>query len=103
MTADRPLRGGSWVNDPRLCRSAYRGHALPGNASLNSGFRVVCLPGEVTPPRMLLRGGSWDSDPRYCRSARRSHLQPDIAIGNIGLRVVCLPAAIAAELEGGND
>jgi formylglycine-generating enzyme required for sulfatase activity len=63
----------------------------------------VCLPGEVTPPRMLLRGGSWDSDPRYCRSARRSHLQPDIAIGNIGLRVVCLPAAIAAELEGGND
>jgi formylglycine-generating enzyme required for sulfatase activity len=38
------LRGGSWNDDPRSCRSAYRIHDRPGIASLNVGFRVVCLP-----------------------------------------------------------
>jgi formylglycine-generating enzyme required for sulfatase activity len=44
--ADEPrlLRGGSWVYYPRFCRSAYRFHFRPDYASLDVGFRVVCLP-----------------------------------------------------------
>ena len=38
------LRGGSWNNNPRNCRSAYRNHNDPGNVNNNVGFRVVCLP-----------------------------------------------------------
>jgi formylglycine-generating enzyme required for sulfatase activity len=39
------LRGGSWSGCPRSCRSAYRLHFRPGNASDGVvGFRVVCLP-----------------------------------------------------------
>jgi formylglycine-generating enzyme required for sulfatase activity len=39
------LRGGSWSNDPRNCRSAYRFHYQPGYAYYGFvGFRVVCLP-----------------------------------------------------------
>ena len=38
------LRGGSWNNNPRNCRSAYRNHNQPDNHNNNVGFRVVCLP-----------------------------------------------------------
>jgi len=38
------LRGGSWYDFPGNCRSAYRYHIQPVNASFNVGFRVVCLP-----------------------------------------------------------
>ncbi|MFI0403614.1 MAG: formylglycine-generating enzyme family protein [Cyanobium sp.] len=38
------LRGGSWDLNPRFCRSAYRDHGRPDDASINVGFRVVCLP-----------------------------------------------------------
>jgi formylglycine-generating enzyme required for sulfatase activity len=40
----RLLRGGSWFNFPRFCRSAYRFHLEPDYAGYNFGFRVVCLP-----------------------------------------------------------
>jgi formylglycine-generating enzyme required for sulfatase activity len=42
----RLLRGGSWVDFPRGCRSACRGHYLgrPDDANDFVGFRVVCLP-----------------------------------------------------------
>ncbi|MEY4808857.1 MAG: hypothetical protein RLZZ206_3246 [Cyanobacteriota bacterium] len=40
----RLLRGGSWLNYPRNCRSAFRNHSLPVDAGNNVGFRVVCLP-----------------------------------------------------------
>ena len=40
----RLLRGGSWLHDPRYCRSAYRFRYRPGYASDVVGFRVVCLP-----------------------------------------------------------
>lgn len=36
------LRGGSWVNFPMWCRSAYRHFDTPGNHDNNIGFRVVC-------------------------------------------------------------
>ena len=38
----RVLRGGSWNNDLRYCRSAYCNRDLPGNRDFNFGFRVVC-------------------------------------------------------------
>ncbi|MFN5195394.1 MAG: formylglycine-generating enzyme family protein, partial [Cyanobacteriota bacterium] len=40
----RLLRGGSWYDGPRYCRSAYRHRYLPVYASGSVGFRVVCLP-----------------------------------------------------------
>jgi formylglycine-generating enzyme required for sulfatase activity len=41
---ERLLRGGSWIDIPRYCRSAFRNHDQPDDASFNVGFRVVCLP-----------------------------------------------------------
>jgi formylglycine-generating enzyme required for sulfatase activity len=45
-SADEPrlLRGGSWYDDPRYCRSACRLHDQPVDAGYDVGFRVVCLP-----------------------------------------------------------
>ena len=40
----RLLRGGSWSDRPRGCRSACRVGALPGSRSSYVGFRVCCLP-----------------------------------------------------------
>ena len=39
----RVIRGGSWADDPRNCRSAYRFGDNPGNRDLSFGFRVVCI------------------------------------------------------------
>jgi formylglycine-generating enzyme required for sulfatase activity len=41
---DKLLRGGSWINIPRGCRSAFRGRGRPVDAYGLIGFRVVCLP-----------------------------------------------------------
>ncbi|GAB4325515.1 MAG: hypothetical protein OHK0047_10430 [Leptolyngbyaceae cyanobacterium] len=38
----RLLRGGSWLNDPWDCRSAYRGNNYPDTRYNTVGFRVVC-------------------------------------------------------------
>ncbi|MDB9346869.1 formylglycine-generating enzyme family protein, partial [Nodularia spumigena] len=35
------LRGGSWVNYPRSCRSAYRDGSAPDDRNTYLGFRVV--------------------------------------------------------------
>ena len=37
----RVLRGGSWNNNPRNCRSAYRNNNDPHERNDNIGFRVV--------------------------------------------------------------
>ncbi|MEL6381351.1 MAG: SUMF1/EgtB/PvdO family nonheme iron enzyme [Cyanobacteria bacterium J06626_18] len=36
------LRGGSWNNNPRNCRSACRNNNNPDERNNNNGFRVVC-------------------------------------------------------------
>ena len=38
------LRGGSWDNHPRYCRSAYRNLNHPDDRLNTVGFRVCCLP-----------------------------------------------------------
>ncbi|MBD3881160.1 SUMF1/EgtB/PvdO family nonheme iron enzyme [Phormidium tenue FACHB-886] len=38
----RLIRGGSWFNPPRNCRSAYRKSYDPSSQNYNIGFRVVC-------------------------------------------------------------
>ena len=38
----RVVRGGSWFNDPRNCRSAFRDCVTPDDRSDDIGFRVVC-------------------------------------------------------------
>ena len=52
----RVLRGGSWINDGRNARSAYRNHDEPGNRNDNYGFRLAlarrgggCRPMEQIP------------------------------------------------------
>lgn len=37
------LRGGSWINNGRNCRSAYRNHNDPANRDIidNNGFRLA--------------------------------------------------------------
>ncbi|WP_347277598.1 MULTISPECIES: SUMF1/EgtB/PvdO family nonheme iron enzyme [Leptolyngbya] len=35
-------RGGSWINNPRNCRSATRNNNDAGTRNNNNGFRVVC-------------------------------------------------------------
>jgi formylglycine-generating enzyme required for sulfatase activity len=42
--AARVLRGGSWVSDPRFCRSAYRGWFEPALRDSDTGFRVARTP-----------------------------------------------------------
>ena len=40
----RVLRGGSWYNGARYCRSSDRGFNTPSHRYDSHGFRVVCLP-----------------------------------------------------------
>ncbi|MEM9025294.1 MAG: SUMF1/EgtB/PvdO family nonheme iron enzyme [Verrucomicrobiota bacterium] len=40
-SAKRCLRGGSWINNARNCRSAYRNANDPGNRNDNIGFRLA--------------------------------------------------------------
>jgi formylglycine-generating enzyme required for sulfatase activity len=46
------LRGGSWVSDPRYCRSAYRSHLSPDARDSLLGFRLVrslSVPARILP------------------------------------------------------
>ena len=43
------LRGGSWNNHPRNCRSANRSRYHPGNRSRYDGFRACCSPPRILP------------------------------------------------------
>jgi formylglycine-generating enzyme required for sulfatase activity len=41
---ERLVRGGSWLNHPANCRSAYRYNSHPENRYSDVSFRVCCLP-----------------------------------------------------------
>ena len=40
----RVVRGGSWLNDPDICRVAYRNRSPPDNRDFTVGFRLVFVP-----------------------------------------------------------
>ena len=42
--SSRVLRGGSWIDSPRYCRSANRYRSTPGNRYLHLGFRLAASP-----------------------------------------------------------
>jgi formylglycine-generating enzyme required for sulfatase activity len=64
----RLLRGGSWFNEPHICRSAYRNSNHPGNRNDNVGFRVCCLP----PAPFTARAVGWESSGSARRVQTRS-------------------------------
>ncbi len=39
--SNRVIRGGSWINNARNCRVAYRNNAHPGNRNDNLGLRLL--------------------------------------------------------------
>ncbi|MEO8496530.1 MAG: SUMF1/EgtB/PvdO family nonheme iron enzyme [Planctomycetota bacterium] len=43
--SNRVVRGGSWNNNARNCRAAYRNRRRPGNRNRNQGFRVCLISG----------------------------------------------------------
>jgi formylglycine-generating enzyme required for sulfatase activity len=47
--AERILRGGSWLDYPRYCRSAFRGRNSAVGRSDNIGVRVVYSPARISP------------------------------------------------------
>jgi formylglycine-generating enzyme required for sulfatase activity len=44
LAGRRVMRGGSWMDSPRSCRSAARLMQVPGNRNAHVGFRVVMEP-----------------------------------------------------------
>ncbi|MBD2512247.1 SUMF1/EgtB/PvdO family nonheme iron enzyme [Nostoc muscorum FACHB-395] len=42
------LRGGSWYDLPKNCRSAYRGNGARDSLNYDIGFRVVCTVGRIS-------------------------------------------------------
>ena len=104
MSAYKVLRGGSWLANPRSCRSAYRGVDHPDYRGNHVGFRVCCLP-QDPPPSMpkVLRGGSWLNLPGGCRSAYRSFVHPDVRGFHVGFRVCCLPQDPSDLMDSSNS
>ncbi|MCU0569006.1 MAG: hypothetical protein MUF49_20700 [Oculatellaceae cyanobacterium Prado106] len=49
------MRGGSWNNNPRNCRSANRNRNTPDNHNRNIGFRVVLFAASAP----AVRTGQW--------------------------------------------
>ena len=47
--SDRVLRGGSFNNNHRNVRCAYRNRNNPDNRNDNKGFRVAAFPIQLTP------------------------------------------------------
>ncbi len=48
-SASRVLRGGSWINNPWYCRSAYRYNLSPDFRDYIIGFRVMCRAPRILP------------------------------------------------------
>ncbi|MFN9545825.1 MAG: SUMF1/EgtB/PvdO family nonheme iron enzyme [Cyanobacteriota bacterium] len=62
------LRGGSWFNHPRNCRSAYRNRRHQDNRNDNVGFRLCVFP----PAPFIVRAVGRDSSGSTRRVQTRS-------------------------------
>jgi len=73
-STNRVIRGGSWNNNARNCRSANRNNNNPDNRNNNNGFRLVCF--------QLTGHGGWRADDHgqnpapvfFCRTKRDAAL-----------------------------
>jgi hypothetical protein len=76
---NRVLRGGSWINNGRNCRSAYRNRNDPGNRDNNIGFRLSrARQGRMTYlTRLLSSPPMFDSVPV---SAAKTKRLPDMSV-----------------------
>jgi formylglycine-generating enzyme required for sulfatase activity len=93
----RVQRGGTWffrTKQQAYLRWAYRRVDQAHYRDDLVGFRVVCLPPEIAPPRMVLRGGCSHYGSWFFRSTYRGFYWPDNANRRAGFRVVCLPPGV---------
>ncbi|MBP8131824.1 MAG: SUMF1/EgtB/PvdO family nonheme iron enzyme [Candidatus Hydrogenedentes bacterium] len=72
----RVVRGGSWNNNPRNCRSANRNNDTPDNRNTNNGLRLLRAPDSRSRAAGTARvcAGSPDLFPR--RRVRRPKKEP---------------------------
>jgi formylglycine-generating enzyme required for sulfatase activity len=90
MNLVKLLRGSSWYEDSKDCRSAYRNRSGLAFADSYVSFRVCCLPPLKTMSlSKLLRGSSCHYNSKNCRLAFRALAMSDSVSRHIGFRVVC--------------
>jgi formylglycine-generating enzyme required for sulfatase activity len=92
VDVDRVLRGGSWFNDPVICRSACRILNHPADALSNIGFRVCSPPQNGRAPEwaesadkaisFLLEASCRAADSGHSRAAGMLHLAANL-LGDI--------------------
>jgi formylglycine-generating enzyme required for sulfatase activity len=79
----QPKRGGSWINNPRNCRSATRNNNNARFDNNNNGFRVVvCLPPSTLHPSELTDGNLLGVRRRVQTCSRDVGPWPDIQKAN---------------------
>ncbi|MBD2491690.1 SUMF1/EgtB/PvdO family nonheme iron enzyme [Aulosira sp. FACHB-615] len=103
----RLLRGGSWVNAPENCRSAYRNKHVPDLQAYDIGFRVVCNPQEQRlqiPPdipqqyrqlRDLLAKGQWQQADKETHELMKEY----IGNGWTGEKFFTIPCEMLREID----
>ncbi|PZN81638.1 MAG: hypothetical protein DM484_08010 [Candidatus Methylumidiphilus alinenensis] len=78
--AARVVRGGSWNNNARNCRSAYRNNNDPDNRNNNTGFRCARAhdqAGRLEPEQAAIHGvGSPSPKPKGPRCASSGRRMP---------------------------
>jgi formylglycine-generating enzyme required for sulfatase activity len=82
------LRGGSWIDNARCVRAAFRDNRAPDDRIDILGFRIACDSVPRSQGRVL-RGGSWYDYTRLVRAACRLWVGPDIRIDILGFRIAC--------------
>jgi hypothetical protein len=83
--ANRVIRGGSWINNARNCRCAYRNRNEPENRNNNLGFRCARAhdrDGRPGPEQTLLRG----VERVFHRLRHRNSMAPGVPVAGAAAR-----------------